>query len=106
MKVHQTKALFLSVICIEGIHHQLGMSGNAVRSIRSRIRHQGQWPSINKMHEVLQLAGYTSVHHHTWIHQKQSSKIAYTRKKLHHLLTDPHFDQDLKDFLTPLLSED
>ena len=105
MKIHTTEELFLSVISTAGIHHQLGMSSNAVRSIRSRIRN-GHWPSIDKMNEILQLAGYSTAYQHTWVSEKQKSKIIYAQKKLRHLLTDPGFDQDLINFLTPLLSKD
>lgn len=98
MKIHATRELFESVIFSPSIHKKLGISSSAVRSIRFRIRH-GRWPSSDKIRKLLQLAGYQVAVSQSWIHTTQSRKLDHTRKKLQHILLDPHFDPDLKELL-------
>jgi hypothetical protein len=59
-----TRQLFEEVINTRGIHQQLGWSSDVVRGLRRNLK-EGK-VSLDKMHEVLHLAGYQIVQETKW----------------------------------------
>lgn len=104
MKLHHTKALFTRIIHTRGIYHQIGLTGQAVRNMRIRMK-KGQYPSEQKMKDIIQTAGYTMAIPPVWIHRKNQKKADRTLHKLQHLILDPTFDPDLKELLQHLIDK-
>jgi len=59
-----TKTLFKQVIHQRGIHHELGITQNALLNLR-RNQKLGK-VSLDKMHEILEKAGYKKVQVTLW----------------------------------------
>jgi Glu-tRNA(Gln) amidotransferase subunit E-like FAD-binding protein len=64
-KGRKLESLFNQVINTRGIHHQLGMNESTVRALRKQFNDAGSI-SVEKMREVLQLAGYKKVQEERW----------------------------------------
>lgn len=59
-------SVFREVINTRGIHHELGMNESTVRALRKQFNDGGSI-TVEKMREVLQLAGYKCVQEERWV---------------------------------------